>query len=94
LDLSNFIFTNANLTNANLTSANLASANLTNANLTNANFTGTNLYGTVGFWTNEPTPLNLDNAIAKTPSGTIIGGWSFLNKNGGWILNNIYLTTN
>ena len=89
LILSNFDFGNSNFTNANLTSANLASANLTNAN-----FTGTNLYGTVGFWTNEPTPLNLDNAIAKTPSGTIIGGWSFLNENGGWILNNIYLTTN
>jgi hypothetical protein len=95
LDLSNFNFTNANFTNANLTSANLANANLTNANLTSANFTGTNLYGTTdSFWTNEPKPLNLGNAIAITRSGTIIGGWSFLNKGGVWTLNNEYLTTN
>ena len=98
LDLSNFNFTNANFTNANITNANLTSANLTNANMyqavisdsniNNANFSGTNLYGTDGVWSNEPTPLNLDKAIANTPSGTIIGGWTFVEEGGAWTLNN------
>ena len=101
-DFENYNFSNANLTNANLTSVNFRSVNLTSANLknanmyqavisysniNNANFSGTNLFGIVGYWTSNPTPLNLDKAIAITPNGTITG-WTFIKEDDAWTLNN------
>jgi uncharacterized protein YjbI with pentapeptide repeats len=104
LDLSKFDFKNSNFTSANLTSANLTNANLTNANLTsanmyqvsmnnsdltNANLTSANLLGTIGYWMIEPTPVNLDKAVAITQSGVNYGtGWTFLREGGAWYLNN------
>ena len=102
-DFENYNFSNANLTNANLTSVNFRSANLTSANLTNANmyqavinysninnanFSGTNLFGIIGYWNSNPTPLNLDKAIAITSTGNITGGWTFVEEGGAWTLNN------